>query len=62
MGSLIRYTVEAFQLEMGISGQMFEVPIQMAPAVTESWIKECWLDTVQHDIHIISDIPDLEAP
>jgi len=60
-GSLIQYTAEAFQLEAGISSQLFEVPAQLAPAVTDLWIKECWLDMIQHDIHIRSDIPNMDA-
>jgi len=59
---LIWYTAEAFWLEAGISGQLFEAPAQLAPAVMDSWIKECWLDMVQNGIHIWSDIPDMDAP
>jgi len=54
--------VEVFQLEVGISGQVFEVLALLALAIMDSWIKECWLDMVKNDIHIILDIPDLEAP
>jgi len=62
MGSLIRYTAEAFQMEAGVTGLIFEAPIAIEPAITNSWIKECWLDMQHYDIHITEDIPDFTVP
>jgi len=61
-GSMIRYTAEAFRLELGVAGELFEAPAALAAVVTDSWIKACWLDMVTHDIHIKSDIPDFKLP
>jgi len=61
-GSLIRFTAEAFQLELGIVGQIFKVPAVLAPAIMDSWIKACWLDMAQSKIHIYLDIPEIEMP
>jgi len=47
---------------LGVVRQIFEAPAVLAPAVTDSWIKACWLDMAQNDIHIHSDIPDIEMP
>jgi len=58
MGSLLHYTAEVFQMEVGMTGPIFEAPIVLKPAVTNSWIKECWLDMAHHDIHITEDIPN----
>jgi len=62
MGSLLHYTAEAFQMEVGVTGAVFEAPIALAPAVTDSWITECWLDMAHHDIHVKEDIPDFNVP
>jgi len=37
-------------------------PVTLALAVTDSWIKACWLDMANHDIYITSDIPDFNLP
>jgi len=61
-GSMIRYMAEAFRLELGVAGELFDAPAALAPVVTDSWIKACWLDMVNQDIHITSDIPDFNLP
>jgi len=53
---------EAFRLELGIVGQLFDVLAVLAPVTMDSWIKACWLDLVQNNIHIISDILEIEMP
>jgi len=58
MGSLIWYTAEAFQMEVGVTKPIFKVPIAIEPAITNSWIKECWLNMQCYDIYITEDIPD----
>jgi len=49
-------------MEVGVMGQVFEAPIALAPAITDSWIKECWLNMAHHDIHVKEDIPDFNMP
>jgi len=61
-GSLLRFNAEAFRLELGIMGQVFEAPAALAPGITDSWIKASWLDMVNHNIHITADIPDFQTP
>jgi len=61
-GSLIRFTAEAFRLELGITGQLFNAPVDLAPGITDSWIKATWLDMATHNIHITADLPDFQVP
>jgi len=53
---------EAFRLELGIVGQLFDVLAVLALVTMDSWIKACWLNLVQNNIHITSDIPEIEMP
>jgi len=50
--SLIQYMAEAFRLKMGVAGEVINALVALAPAVTDLWIKACWADMAQHDIHI----------
>jgi len=61
-GSLIRYMAEAFRLELGIMGQVFNARVALAPIVTELWIKACWLNMAHHNIHITTNIPNFMVP
>jgi len=54
--------MEDFQLEIGIMGSVFQVPAELAAAVTGSWIKECWLDMACHNIHVLDDMSDFKIP
>jgi len=62
MGNMIRFNAEAFRMELGVTGQVFDAPAALGPGITESWIKATWLDMVNHDIHVMLDIPDFQVP
>jgi len=61
-GSLIQFNAEAFWLELGLTGQLFEASVALALGIMDSWIKASWLDLANHNIHLMADIPDFQVP
>jgi len=55
---LLWATGKTMQLELGLRGQLFEVPIILQEVITSSWMKHTWLTTCQADIHLFVDIPN----
>jgi len=41
-GTLIRANCKAMQIEAGIKGPMFQFPINIAPCLTDMWLKQSW--------------------
>jgi len=46
------------RLELGLRGQLFEVPTILQDVITDSWMKHTWLSTRQANIHVQIEIPD----
>jgi len=49
---LLRATGEAMQLEMGLTGPLFEAPTLLKDLIMDSWMKHTWLSAVNYDIHL----------
>jgi len=61
-GRLLQANLEAFRLEMGLSGQLFGPPEEVIPCLTHSWIAHMWTQCRKLDIDIMMDVKDFELP
>jgi hypothetical protein len=60
-GKLLRFTCEAFKLQLGCNGRLWEIPRVLAPLATQSWIKSTWEFLHEYNnISISDDIPDFQ--
>jgi hypothetical protein len=59
-GKLLRFTCEAFKLQMGCNGNIFSFPTMLSTLATNSWIKSTWEFAQENQITIMDDIPDLQ--
>jgi len=62
MGQLLQANLEAFWLEMGLSGQLFGQPEEVLLCLTCTWITHMWTQCQKLDIDIMMDIPDFDLP
>jgi len=60
MGHLLHANMEAFCLEVGLSGQLFGMPLTIIPCMSSSWFTQTWQYCKMHDIDITTDIMDFE--
>jgi len=57
---LIHATAEALKLECSIQGEFLEIPVIYQDLVTDSWIKQIWLQCKQVDIHLSTTIHEFQ--
>jgi hypothetical protein len=60
-GKLLRFTCEAFKLQMGCNGNIFSFPTMLSTLATNSWIKSTWEFAQENQIAIMDDIPDMQC-
>jgi len=61
-GHLLHVNAEAFQLEAGLAGEIFNMPIRIHNYMTTSWFTETWYQCRLLDIEISNNIRDFETP
>ncbi len=62
MGQLIRANSEAMQLEAGLNGQLFQIPIAMQPCLMDTWLSRCWYQCQLLQVSVTTDIQEFEIP
>jgi len=62
IGVLINANCKVLRLEMGIMGNIFDIPAVCKNMITESWIKKVWTECHKHNITIQSKISNLNPP
>jgi len=56
---LIQVNAEVMRLEVGMSGELWDIPVAYQSLVTHMWIKCLWIQCQQWNIHIQSDSADV---
>jgi len=62
MGVLIWAIMESMKLETGLSGELFNTPLIFWDLMTETWIKQLWVDCIHYGIKIFTNIMDFPVP
>jgi len=57
-GVLIQTTMESMKPKMGLSGKFFQTPLTFEHLMTDTWIRQLWMDCVHDNIVIFTDIVD----
>jgi len=47
------------QLETGIGGPLFQIPLVFQPCITQTWVSQCWGHCVKRGIEIYTDLMDI---
>jgi len=61
-GHLLHLNVEDFRLEAGLSGQPFQMPLDIFTYLTSLWFSQTWYQCRLLHIEITMDIMDYESP
>jgi len=61
-GHLLNLAAEDFRLEAGLSGQLFQMLLEIFPYLTTSWFLQTWHQCQLLDIGIKRDVKDFERP
>jgi len=61
-GHLLKANVEAFRLEVGLCGQVFQMPTVLQDYMTPTWFMQTWINCRLLDIDITADIADYVRP
>jgi len=61
-GYLINMNVEAFQLEAGLGGPIFQMPVDIMAYMTDSWFTQTWYQCHLLQIEILTTATVLERP
>jgi len=59
---LLHTSGKYMRLEVGMSGELFQIPIILVEVITNSWIKHIWMTLCWLNILIQSGFPDLARP
>jgi len=57
-GHLLKTNAEAFRLEVGLCGQVFQMPTVLQDYMTPTWFMQTWINCRLLDINIMADITD----
>jgi len=47
-------------LELGLTGQLFDVPLLLQDLVPDTWMKQTWIATHKENVHLMIDILDFQ--
>jgi len=61
-GHLLKTNAKAFQLEVGLCSQVFQMPTVVQDYMTSTWFTQTWINCRLLDIDIMTDTVDYECP
>jgi len=61
-GLLIQAVTELMKFETGLAGDIFLTPPLFEVLVMDTWIKRLWLDCIQYDVEIQTDLLNFQPP
>jgi len=59
-GVLIWASVETMKLEMGLVGELMQTPELFELVITETWLKQIWLDCLWYNLQIQTNLPEFK--
>jgi len=62
MGVLIWAIMGSAKLETGLLGELFSTPLIFRDLMTDTWIKQLWVDCVHYGIEIFTNKMDFPVP